>query len=546
MKILLFTTDVIPLPGLPTSGTALRTFGLAQGLRAHGHEVIVSIPRSALAGLSRSIDLGLLPAETQEEIRKLSELAFTSSNQTGIVGQVSPDVILCGHWPAVTFSAKPSQVLIVDLAGPHLLERHYQQSPNQSGAIRGKMNALAMADYYIVSGPSQRLYFLSFMLRAEISEPEKRIITITMPLDPSVPERKRLPGASDDYPHFVFGGVFLPWQDPSAGLMALNSALAERKSGRMTLIGGRHPSYKIKEGLYTKLFSNLSRNERVTVMPMLPYEQFVESLSSADVALDLMKWNLERHLAITIRSTTYLWAGLPVIYNDYADIGRLIRSYDAGWCASPGDEDGLKQIFSEIFDNPERVRTKSQNASRLAKEVFAWDRAVKPLLDLLGQPGFAQARELDIIFDFPDKAEFPLLPGKSVGQYFLCRINGLSKIECRIATNDRPVSEPIALSLYEVRDQNEVLDDKQSRLVARHVLAQDKINNNEWHALVLKPLRESAGKTYLFEISAEGSEADGSPSPWAVKGSPFPLLSMRYGETKIKNTALCFKTTCSG
>jgi len=38
---------------------------------------------------------------------------------------------------------------------------------------------------------------------------------------------------------YVCGGVFLPWQDPSVALETLISTLAERKTGRLKLFGGK-------------------------------------------------------------------------------------------------------------------------------------------------------------------------------------------------------------------------------------------------------------------------------------------------------------------
>ena len=49
MKFLIFTTDCPPIDNLPTSGTALRTFGIAQGLIANGHEIVLSPPKTAMA-----------------------------------------------------------------------------------------------------------------------------------------------------------------------------------------------------------------------------------------------------------------------------------------------------------------------------------------------------------------------------------------------------------------------------------------------------------------------------------------------------------------
>lgn len=548
MKIVVFTTDVTPLAGLPTSGTALRTYGLIQGLKAHGHEVITSVPKSALGNLLRSVDRVSLDSKTQAEIDLLERCAFDGSNQGALISEFSPDAILCGHWPAMTLQTKPSQAVIIDLAGPHLLERHYQGSANQLGAIMAKVGVVGAADYYIVSGPRQRLYFLSFLLRAQVPNAEKRIVTIPMPLDPHVPSRTQFSGDPNDFPRFVFGGVFLPWQDPSAALEQVAASVLQRNKGSLTLIGGAHPNYPIKEGVYAKLFQELGKNPRVVTKPLLPYAQFLDELSQADVAVDLMKWNLERELAMTIRSTTYLWAGVPVIYNDYADLGELIRRYDAGWCVSPSDRTQLAEVVERIVSDPALVMQKSANASRLARELFAWDRAVEPLLPFLSVSDRGKLRETDIIVDFPDSASFPLVDGTPVEQYFVCRIDGLSRVECRIATHGRSVASPVTFSLYEVPDGQPAAASAQNKrfLIAQKMAAPDSIVNNEWFALDVEPLRDSGGKTFLLRIESSSTTEASSASPWAVKGSPYPLIGFYYGSKPQEHAALCLRTTCQG
>lgn len=548
MKVLAFTTDIIPLPGLPTSGTALRTYGFVQGLRAHGHDVVVSVPRNAVAGFSDTFDLASLEPATKKDFGQLRDLAFDASNQASIISQLNPDLILCGHWPAMTLYSKPSQPVVIDLAGPHLLERHYQGSPNQMGAALGKLTAISKADYFIVSGPTQRLYFLSFLLRAEIDRPESRIVTIPMPLDPQRPPRQALD--LNSYPRFVFGGVFLPWQDPSSALRQISTELTKRNKGQLTLVGGKHPNYDIKEGVYARLFEELRTNPRIAGKPLLPYSEFVGELASKDVAIDLMKWNLERQLAVTIRTTTYLWAGVPVIYNDYADLGSLISTYDAGWCVAPEDSSALHAVCNEIFENPELLRRKSANASRLAEEVFSWDTAVQPLLDLISTPAAKRLRETDIILDFPDNAELPVISGGELEQYFVCRVNGLTRIECRMATHNRTLRHPVGLALYQLEKGPQAgspaLPSCTRQLVARTSCDAERVPNNEWLALDVEPILDSAGKTFVLRVESEEKEPGAGASPWAVKGSPYPMLGLYYGERFLDHASLCFRTTCAG
>ena len=537
MRILVFTTDIIPLPGLPTSGTAMRTWGLAQGLACHGHEIVFSVPKSAIAGLERTVDFSSLDSQVRNTLSELKRLSFDPSNQSQVVSEVSPDVILCGHWPAVMFQTKPSQAVVLDLAGPHLLERHYQGTPNHSAAVVGKLHAIAKADAFIVSGAKQRLYFLSFLLRAGIPQAEQRISSIYMPLPPNPVERTSQASSPEDYPRYIFGGVFLPWQDPSWSLGGIVSEIERRDQGKLLLVGGSHPSYKIKGGVYEKLFARLDKSPRVERKPMMPYESFLKELEKADVAIDVMAWNLERELAITIRTTNFLWSGVPVIYNNYADLGSLITSYDAGWTVAPGDDIGLRNICDEIHADPKLLLAKSRNATRLAREQFSWDRAVEPLLKFFTPLSREAVRETDIILDFPDDAELKVTANSPVEQRFLSRLDGLARIECRIATHNRIPRHPLNVSVLQVKGADRTLVTKVSA-------EPNSIRNNDWLCIDINPLPDSAGNEFILRLESEERDSECAISPWAVKGQPYPLLGISHGNSALPHTSLCLRTTC--
>lgn len=547
MRILIFTTDLPPLHGVPTSGTALRTYGFAQGFRAHGHEVILSVPKYALYGFKKSFDTESLSADVRAELRTLEQFAFDSFNQADVLGEVQPDLIFCGHWPAYTLKHKPSQLMVMDLAGPHLLERHYQKAGNQDGAILGKMLSMAKADYYVVSGQSQRLYFLSFLFRAGIEKAEQRLITAPMPLDPQLPP---LHGkVSKDFPHFLFGGVFLPWQNPSWGLQTLVDEIERRGAGHLQLIGGKHPNYPVQEGHYKKLFKSLAESSHVSVQPMLPFEEFTEQLAGADVAFDVMNWNLERELALTIRSTTYLWSGLPVIYNDFADLGQLIRKYDAGWLVSPGDEAQLSKVLDQIYSSPDLVLAKQRNAQQLAREEFSWDKAVLPILNLAGGASFQKEREVDLAIDFPGSAELLVHGENRVEQQFVCRINGLSKVECKISTHQRDELSPLSCRLIELNTQGLTAvppkGRQQEKILAEKTFDAAELKNSEWLTLTLPPQKKSAGKILALQLSAPQAKPQTAISPWNIKTNDFPTLALYYGNREMKHNCLSLRTICS-
>jgi hypothetical protein len=92
-----------------------------------------------------------------------------------------------------------------------------------------------------------------------------------------------------------------------------------------------------------------------------------------------MQRNAERELAFTTRTVEYLWCGLPVIYNNYAELADYIRSYDAGWALDPQDQNALWHVFEEILSSPELLEERSSNAQRLVRDYLTWDRTIEPL-----------------------------------------------------------------------------------------------------------------------------------------------------------------------
>ncbi len=528
MKILIFTTDLPPLKGYPTSGTALRTYNLALGLRELGNEVIISPPKSALSSFLNSNSENTSDNLEIEEYKKFS---FDSNNQASVIAEVRPDFIICGHWPAWTLGRKPDVPLVIDIAGPHLLEKYYQGDSDQTAAVMGKLRSLSCADFFIVSGPKQRLYFMSFILRAKIPEPDKRIITIPMPLgEVSSAENKEI---NTNYPSFIFGGIFLPWQNPSWALGKLSEELLNKETGSLTLVGGPHPHYEIKSGTYEKLFKNLESNSKVKRLPLLPYEDFLSMLPNSDVAIDVMEWNLERELAITIRTTSYLWSGVPVIYNDYSDLSDLIKKYDAGWCISPGDESGFDKILEEIYANPSLVKQKGLNAKKLAAENFDRKTHAKNLIELINSPRVISKEVIDIAIETAENCDYQFDKYNGLTQSFFSRVNGLSRVELLFGLHGETSTDSLKITLTDKITKSIVTDTE---------FSPSEINNNEWITLNFSPIADSAGRSYDLKIESLNKNTTSKLSPWVSGASPYPLNGLFINKKRLGSNSLCIKT----
>jgi GT2 family glycosyltransferase/glycosyltransferase involved in cell wall biosynthesis len=372
-RVLVISSDILPYPGLPTVGSGLRAWGLGQGLKSCGHDVVFSMPKMAIAGREDG-----LPPE-------VLQFAWEPGTLLSVIHAAEPDVVIVCNWPVM--NAVPIHMVgvpvILDQHGPHLLEREYQKYGDSETNTQSKLEALGKADFFTCAGDKQLAYFKSWLERAGWTQDEIQARTAAIPisLSPELPERHLDPELS-----FVYGGVFLPWQDPALSLSVLVETLNQRQTGKLYFFGGKHPVYQVDPGIFETLLAELSQSPHVVVPGMVPHAQLIRQYTQAHVAIDVMKRNPERELAFTTRTVEYLWCGLPVIYNNYSELSDYIQEYNAGWIVDPEDRDAIAAVLQEIFDHPEQVLERSQNAQRLVRERLTWDRTITPIDQFVRHP----------------------------------------------------------------------------------------------------------------------------------------------------------------
>jgi glycosyltransferase involved in cell wall biosynthesis len=361
--VLVVANDGLPYPGLPVSGSGLRAWGLGQGLRARGHDVRFAMPAVAASpGLPTGEDAPML----------YEYLDFGDK-----VEALAPDVIVFQHWLRLGGAAHFDIPIALDLHGPLMVEAAFQRGPREHAAERAwaKVEAFRRADFITCAGEQQRKYFLPWLMLAGGDPTHEVIATIPVSLGPDIPEHHW----SSDEVNFVYGGMFLPWQDPVLGLSTLVDVLESEGTGRLDFFGARHPDFDMDVGVFDELEARLARSDRVAVHGLRPRDELLDHYSRSYVALDLMRRNNERELAFTTRTVEYLWCGLPVVYHDYGELSPMIRDYEAGWVADPEDRDALDALLREIVRDPGEIKRRSANAQQLARERLNWERTIEPL-----------------------------------------------------------------------------------------------------------------------------------------------------------------------
>ena len=368
-RILVVSGDILPFPGCPTTGAGLRAWGLAKGLESRGHHVIAAMPESAAQTMAS------IPAE-------LSPLLYTPQELPQFIARHAPDVVVLQHWWLANYlDESPEYPVVIDFHGPLLLETQFQANPALERLRRDKIRALHKADFFTCAGEKQRYYFFPWLMLAGCDLRGELIQAIPVSLSPDLPAHQ-----SEGEPSFVYGGVFLPWQDPILPLRTLIETLETRQCGILKFFGGKHPVVSVPTGKFEELRAELQRSSRARLQPMIPRDQLIQEYCRSHVAIDLMQRNAERELAFTTRTVEYLWCGLPVIYNNYAELSGYIAEYQAGWTLDPADPAGLRRVLNDMLDDPAMLETRSRNAQRLARERLTWDRTIAPLDAFCRQP----------------------------------------------------------------------------------------------------------------------------------------------------------------
>lgn len=383
-EVLVISPDVLPVGDIPASGSGIRAWALGKGLEHEGHNVHFTMPAPAIKGREGSVP--------QEYV----DGAWTTENLQTIIDNLVPDVIVSCGWPNLTWTPRLNVPVAVDLTGPHLFERAYQGYRDTETNAQEKLAALAKADYFTCIGDRQKYYFEAWLVQAgvPIDRLTDSLAVVPYSVDPALPLHQWPQDWSSSEVRFVYGGIFLPWQNPAPALTTVAKTLETQGRGILEVIGGKHPFYPIDTGVYGPLIELLSASPRVQMSGLLPHDELVKRYTHAHVAVDMIMPNAERELAFPSRTVHYLWCGLPVIHPAFSEVADYIRRYEAGWVVAHDEPQALQDVVLDILADPDEARRRGENAQRLASEVFAWDKTIGPLATFVRRPTMRHERTM--------------------------------------------------------------------------------------------------------------------------------------------------------
>ena len=375
-KILIFTTDVLPLEGLPGSGGSLRSLQVIKGLESYGFDVVYYMQGESTYLLDKF--KGNLPPD-------LKSRSWTFANQDEIIKREKPDAIVVMRPMHLRWTEKHDIPVAVDLAGPGAIEQQ-----TLSGNIDArflylsqKLRGIMGGDFFTCAGHRQRYYFMAFLLMAGVELEAAIVHTMPFAMPSKLPAP---PPPNPDRKTVLFAGGFYPWLNPYSALHTVGNEILKSKDGYLDIYGTSHESTDDDSRAFNRFRAAMKANPRVSFHGYVSWDRLHDAFSQSYVATEVMMQTAERELAVAARTTDFLWAGLPVICSDFMEVSELIGEYGAGWPVSPTDSEALSSLIHHLLENPDEVTEASRNAQRLVREKLTYEQVIEPLAEFCKNP----------------------------------------------------------------------------------------------------------------------------------------------------------------
>ncbi len=146
------------------------------------------------------------------------------------------------------------------------------------------------------------------------------------------------------------------------------------------------------------LIAALGVEDRVKILPAVPYDELLEWTASADLGVTLFvpDWSTSLRLSLPNKLFEYMMAGLPTLTTPLDAVVDIINTYGVGGVVSSAEPAELARAINAMLDADaaalERMRRRAQEA---IKNELCWEREQERLVRLyyrvLSKPTYARA-----------------------------------------------------------------------------------------------------------------------------------------------------------
>lgn len=309
--------------------------------------------------------------------------------------------------------ASLGKYLVVDLYDPYLLSvlAQYADDPVSSSASYRLMHKvlekhMTVCDFSICASERQRDYWLGRYCSIGRLTPAiykydpsfRKLIDVVpfgLPATPPVRNGAGLkglfPGISKDDFVLIWGGGIWEWFDPLTVIEAVYLLSKSHPQLKLFFMGWKSPNPQvplmpvaIKAKEHARIRGMLD-NKVFFHDSWVPYENRVNFLLDADVAVSAHFDLPETRFAFRTRILDYFWAGLPIITTCGDQLADMINTQEAGVTLPYADPAAWAKAISQLMDDNMLLQHYRHGSRHLADQ-FVWDKAVQPLTSFCREP----------------------------------------------------------------------------------------------------------------------------------------------------------------
>lgn len=222
-------------------------------------------------------------------------------------------------------------------------------------------------------------FFYENRLRTSISYSRVSILNMMVEFDQFYKPELKIDKFSKD---IVYTGSMYGDKDGVYYLIEAFSLIMDKYAdSRLVLVGDITNKAKMQKVL--SAINNLSDPSRVVIMGQMPRSKVIEIVNRAYCLALARPDNIQATYGFPTKLGEYLATGNPVVVTAVGDIPKFLRDEENAFIAIPDNIVSFADRLSTCLDDPSFAYRVGRNGQLLAKGIFNYHQAVKPLLETL-------------------------------------------------------------------------------------------------------------------------------------------------------------------
>ena len=165
----------------------------------------------------------------------------------------------------------------------------------------------------------------------------------------------------------------------------------------IVLMGAAHDATRIE---LERLIAQMGVDDRVKILPPVPYAELLAWTASADVGLNILPVGYSAHLDVCLPNKVfeYMMGGVPVLVSPLAAVADIVTRFDVGSVVETLEPVTIASAIKALLADREAMARMRHNALNAARKEFHWEQEQLHLVTLyrwlLSRPQLVPLRDL--------------------------------------------------------------------------------------------------------------------------------------------------------